>query len=214
MNIGKLNVEPRIKTSKGAVRKLRAQGLTPGICYGHNLDKPIAISLSSKNLKLALDPKQKGNTIIDITISDGTTITAMIKDIQIDPIQQEPLHVDFISIDLETMVDVDVPILIVGKSEGVVLGGQLNQVRYDVTVSCKPRAIPTVFELDISSLNLGDVLHVRDLDIPKNVTSSIPDHLPIITCNAPRAESDTPDEDTDTPTDGASDTPEETPESK
>ncbi len=191
MEVGKLTVQVRSGKGKGVARKLRANDLVPGVCYGHNVETPLAISLSPRALKGALDPEKRQNTVIDMTVEDGDSnqqITVMLKEYQIHPIKRHVLHVDLVAIDAETEVHVDVPIKLTGKHVGAVQGGQLHVVRHELSVSCKPADIPSMVELDITDLDIGDVLHISDLTLPAGVTSNDSDRLTIVTCTAPAAD--------------------------
>lgn len=194
MEVGKLTVLARDKFGKGASRKYRAQGLVPGICYGHNLDAPLAVLIDARELRDSLDPIKKINTVIEVTVkgsnkgSKSVTLNAMIKDSQIHPISQRLEHVDFIAIDTDKAVEVDVPVVLTGKSIGVIEGGILNVILRSVTVRCKPVDIPVEFNLDVSALDVGDVLHVGDMEFPEGAEPLTSLKLTIVTCVAPREE--------------------------
>ncbi|MBT8494278.1 MAG: 50S ribosomal protein L25, partial [Deltaproteobacteria bacterium] len=167
MEIGKLTVKARANTGKGISRQLRAQGFVPGVCYGVGLDEAIKVVIDPKALKASLDPHKRTNTVINVELDGaGKTITAMIWDYQVHPIRRDVVHVDLKSIDPEKSLETDVPVELIGKSPGVVNGGQLNVARHEITVQGKPVDIPVQFELDISELDVGGVLHVSDLSLP------------------------------------------------
>ena len=197
MEVGKLTVQVRSGTGKGVARKLRADGLVPGICYGHNIETPLAISLHPRELKGSLDPEKRQNTVIDVTLDDNgksRQLTAMLKDYQIHPISRNVMHVDLVAIDADKEVEVEVPIKLVGKHKGLVNGGQLHVVRHEITIWCKPAAIPSQLELDISELDIGDVLHISDMTMPPGVESIDSERLTIVTCTAPAAEEEKKEE--------------------
>jgi len=192
MEVGKLTVQVRSGKGKGVARKLRAQELVPGVCYGHNVETPLPISLSPRLLKGALDPEKRHNTVIDVTVEDNGTaahqLTVMLKDYQVHPISRNVLHVDLVAIDTEAKVEVEVPIVLTGKFVGAVLGGQLHVVRHELRLSCRPQDIPSQVELDITNLDIGDVLHISDLKIQEGIEILDAPKLTIVTCTAPAAE--------------------------
>jgi len=192
MEVGKLTVQLRSNKGKGVARRLRAAEMVPGICYGHQVEEPLAISLSPHELKGALDPEKRQNTVINMKVEDnGNTareLTVMLREYQVHPIKRNVLHVDLVSIDADKNIEAEVPIRLVGKFKGLVQGGQLHVVRHDITVRCKPADIPNEFTLDITELDIGDVLHVSDLTLPENVSSVDSERLTIVTCTAPKAE--------------------------
>jgi len=189
MEVGKLTVTTREGFGKGPSRRIRAQGLIPGICYGHAIDTPLAIQLDPKALRASLDPVKRINTVIEVTVEGGEaprTITAMVRDAQIDALTQQLHHVDLIAVDTDKPVEAEIPLELTGKCVGVVAGGILNVVRRSITVSCKPVDIPVKLEIDVTDLNVGDVIHVSDVSFPDGVEPLVPPKLTIVTCVAPR----------------------------
>lgn len=192
MEIGKLNVHLRTETGKGVSRKLRADGKVPGICYGVGLDEPLQVTVDPKALKRSLDPTKGQNTVIALSVLDGEStkhsVTAMLWDYQVHPIKRNVLHVDLVAIDPDKVVDVDVPVEFVGKALGLVEGGQIHIVRRIVPVRCKPADIPAHFTIDLSPLDIGDTLHVSDIEFPAGVEPMVSEGLSLVGCQAPRAE--------------------------
>ena len=188
MEVGKLTVNRRNKTGKGVARKLRAQGRLPGICYGTSIE-PITVDLDGRAFRASLDPAKRQNTVIDLTIEDGgkqfKTISVMVKDYQIHPIRREITHVDFVAVDLTQDVTVEVPLVFTGKAKGLTEGGTLHVVRHELLIRCKPSAIPSQIEVDITEMDMGSVLHVSDLKLPEGVTAGVSAQLTIITMAAP-----------------------------
>jgi large subunit ribosomal protein L25 len=123
-----------------------------------------------KALKAALDPVRKQNTVIALSIEDGgktiKALSALVKDYQIDPIRRDITHVDLLAIDPNKEVTAVVPLEFTGKPAGVINGGLLHTVMRSLAVKCKPADIPVKLELDISPLDIGDVLHVSDVQLP------------------------------------------------
>ena len=198
MEVGKLTVQLRRDTGKGVARRLRRLGLVPGVCYGKTMEQPLAIQLSPKELRGSLDPQKRQNTVIELTVEDpnsadsAQTITAMLKEYQVHPIKRGVLHVDLLAIEADKPVETDVPIALVGKAAGLVEGGTLNVARYEVLVRCKPVDIPAKIELDVTALEIGDVLHISDLAFPEGVESLDAERFAVVTCVAPAAEEEKP----------------------
>ena len=192
MEVGKLTVEVRTGTGKGISRKIRREGLVPGVCYGHGLDKPVNIMVNPKALKGSLDPARGQNTIITVTLSDNgtarTTLTAMLWEWQVHPLRRNVTHVDLIAIDPDRPIEVEVPVDFVGKAIGTVDGGQLHTVLRAIPVKCKPADIPTKFTVDVSPLAIGMALHVSDVTLPAGVEFAVPETYSIVSCVAPKAE--------------------------
>jgi len=197
MEVGKLTVTAREKFGKGHSRRIRAQGLVPGICYGPSLEQPLAISVDPKALKLSLDPLKRRNTLIDLTVQSSggdTQLKAMLKDFQIDPLRREVTHVDLVAIDSETAVEAEVPLRLTGKAKGTIIGGIVHLVRRTMPVTCKPADIPGEFVIDVTPLDVNEALHVSDVEMPAGVKPALPDRLTLVTCVATEKETATKDE--------------------
>ncbi len=193
MEVGKLTVNRRTHTGKGVARKLRARGRLPGVCYGNTLEAPIPIDFDHRDFKSSLDPDKRRNTVITLSVEQAEgaaqSIVVMVKDYQLHPLRQELAHVDFVAVDLEAPVVVDVPVEFHGKAKGTVLGGQLHVVRRRLDVRCKPVDIPASVRVDITELDTNGVIHVSDLQLSEGLEAAVPGHLTIITCSAaPAAE--------------------------
>lgn len=192
MEVGKLTVELRSGKGKGLSRRLRQEGMIPGVCYGHGLSAPLPVTVDPKALKASLDPVRGQNTVIDITVQDNGsakhTVKAMVWEWQVHPLRRNLTHVDLIAIDPDKMIEVSVPIKLTGKAVGTVEGGQIHVVRHEVEIRAKPAEIPTEFVLDITPLDIGDALHVSDLEIPEGVELAVPESYSVVSCVAPKAE--------------------------
>jgi len=194
MEVGKLTVSLRGSSGKGAARKLRTQGKVPGVCYGASEAgriEPLPITIDVKQLRGALDPVRKRNTVISLTIEGGAaarTLHALVKDVQIDVLRHDVTHVDLLAIDPNKEVRADVPIEFVGKPKGSIDGGQLRIVLRALGVRAKPNDIPVKLVVDVSPLEIGDVIHVSAISLPAGVTSVTGRDLAVVTCAAPEAE--------------------------
>jgi large subunit ribosomal protein L25 len=191
MEVGKLTVSVRTGHGKNAARQLRAQGLVPGVCYGSSVAgriEPFPVSVNVKALRAALDPVRKQNTVIDLTVEGGSAprvFTALVKDYQIDIIRRDITHVDFIAIDPTKQVVAEVPLEFTGKHKGTIDGGQLRIVLRALALRAKPADIPVKITVDVTALDIGDVIHVSDLTLPDGVVSVTGRDLAVITCFAP-----------------------------
>lgn len=193
MEVGKLTVTIRETGGKGAATKLRAQGKVPGVCYGASPDgkiEPLAIVVDVKALRAALDPVRKQNTVIDLTI-DGAKpqrLHALVKDYQVDTLRRDIIHVDLLAIDPNKEVHASVPIEFIGKPKGAIDGGQIRTVIRALEVLAKPKDIPVKLTVDVSPLEIGDVIHVSAIALPAGVTSITGRDLAVVTCAKPEEE--------------------------
>jgi large subunit ribosomal protein L25 len=164
-----LAAEVREGTGKEKAKKLRLQGLIPAIFYGPR-SKTIPLVIDSKELAKALQTEAGENVLIDLDIRKGTQSdrkVVMLKDIQIDPLQRRTLHTDFYEVTMDEMVTVEVPVHLIGKPEGTKVGGILEQVRRAIQIQCLPGDIPKSIDVDVSPLNIGDSIHIQDINVEK-----------------------------------------------
>lgn len=188
MEAGKLNAQVRSTTGSSAVRKLRAQGKIPAICYGAGVD-PVALVLDPSELIKALDPQKGQNTLLYMNIEGETkAVPVMLKDVQRDKLRGGLTHADFIRVNTDQPVRVTVPIVLNGKPEGVKNGGTLHQVYRSLTMLCVPAKIPTKVEIDVSHLGMGQALHVSDLKLGDGMTAALAPTSTLCVVTAPKAE--------------------------
>jgi large subunit ribosomal protein L25 len=167
-----LNARTRQSTGKGAARKLRRDNQIPAIFYGPNRE-PLMLVMDYPALEGIIKLSGGENIILDLTIqSDGETQTwkAILKDLQVDPIKDTYLHADFYEISMDKEITVDLPIQLINTPVGVEEGGILQHVRRELTVSCLPDKLIQAFEVDVSQLDIGDSIHIRDLSLPEGIT--------------------------------------------
>lgn len=183
-----LSAQARKTSGKGAARSLRRQSLVPAVLYGRELESTL-LSVSPGDLEKATSTASAENILIDLTITDGESTRnqrAMIREIQVDPVKRNILHVDFVGISMDRKITVEVPINLVGDPVGVSAGGMLQQVLRSVEISCLPDRIPDTLELDVSSLTMGHSLHVSDLRTPEGVELLSDPGLTLATVLAPK----------------------------
>ncbi len=152
--------EVRELTTKGAVNQLRRDGKVPAVLYSKEME-PISISVSELGLKPIVYTTEM--QLVNIKIGEKE-IKSILKDIQFDPVTDRIIHVDFQAIKVGQVIQVQVPISIVGQSIGVKKGGRLIQHIHKVDVECLPKDIPQHLELDITNLDVGQSILVRDLN--------------------------------------------------
>jgi large subunit ribosomal protein L25 len=164
-----LTAEVREETGKGVARKLRARGLVPGVFYGPRTET-ISVIVNPRELAKSLQTEAGENVLIDLTIRKGDQAdqkVVMVKEVQIDPLQRTALHADFYEVAMDEMITIEVPIHLVGRPEGVKMGGILDQVRRVVEIQCLPGDIPRSIDIDVSALKIGDSVRGSDLQVEK-----------------------------------------------
>jgi large subunit ribosomal protein L25 len=162
-NLITINAELRKEISKRASKQLRSQGKIPAVIYGITAESvPIVVKLS--DIKGILKSENKENAILRITQGDKSKFDAMIKEIQFDYLSDHIIHVDFIRIDLNKPVEVEVPVVLVGEAIGVKTeDGLLEFIHREILVRSLPTSIPKEIRVDISALHLGQSVKVENL---------------------------------------------------
>ena len=179
-------VEAKTKQGKGAARKARAAGRTPGIVYGRSME-PVMVSFREQELVKALSTPAARNVFLNLHSDepslDGARV--MVKDLQVDPVNRVFIHADFYKLDADRKINTTVPIVLKGTALGVKLGGIMQVARRDIAVVCLPDALPEAIEVDVTALGLGDSIHIGDLDAPEGVTFVSGDRLAVCAVIAP-----------------------------
>ena len=166
----KLNVRPRDRRGSADARRLRAQGLVPGVLYGDGNDAQ-AFAVAERDLRRALGGDHGLHTIVDVAVGDGGKPRhAVLKDYHVDPVRGRLLHIDLHEVRLDQAIHAQVVVELVGTPEGVTMGGVLSQVGREVNVEALPMEVPDRLELDVSGMAIGDSLRVGDLRAPEGVT--------------------------------------------
>lgn len=189
-----LKAQARDRVGKGAARELRRNSMVPAVIYGENKD-PLSIALPYKELSLTIHAGGFMNTVLDLDV-DGTKHRVLPKAIQQDPVRDFFTHVDFLRIGKNTKVTVEIPVQYINEDDcpGIKKGGVLNVVRYTLEVSCRADAIPEHFEVDLTGLEIEDVVHASAINLPDGVELTVTDRDPTMCSIAPPTVSATEDE--------------------
>jgi large subunit ribosomal protein L25 len=164
-----LKAEIREGTGKELARKLRVKGFIPAIFYGPR-SKSISLVIDAKEFAKTLQTEAGENVLIELNILKGNKAdrkVVMVKDVQIDPLQRTALHADLYEVAMDEMVTVEIPIHLTGKPEGTKMGGILEQIRRVIQIQSLPGDIPKGIDVDVSSLKIGDSIHIQDIKVEK-----------------------------------------------
>lgn len=165
-----LKAERREDTGKGVARKLRAAGKLPAVIYGGDGEN-MSLVLDANDATHLFHSISVENTIVNLTVEgEAAPMPALVREIQTHPFRPDILHVDFLRIQTGVVVELEIPVELVGTATGVRdQGGVLEQTIYMLPVSCLPSAIPESIAADVSGLEINDSLHVGELAIPEGV---------------------------------------------
>ncbi|MFN2436040.1 MAG: 50S ribosomal protein L25 [Desulfotignum sp.] len=171
MDLIKLNATQRAIRGKGAARRIRREKMIPAVVYGPKMTA-LPVSLDTSEFDKIIRDQGVSGLFLNLKIQgdDPQTKVVMLKELQMDPFGIEYLHADFQQIDMDTQLTVSVPIEIVGTSIGVKDGGGMLQIiRRELEVICKPADTPDKIEIDVTALDIGDAVHVEDIDLGEAV---------------------------------------------
>jgi large subunit ribosomal protein L25 len=188
-------------TGKNAMRRLRNQGLIPAVVYG--CDKPNQnLSLDPRIITTAMENKSFYAQVHDLIIDAETaklTDKAIVKSVQFHPVTDKPIHIDFLRVNDDTIVKVDVPVLLANREtcRGLKVGGVLNIVRSKIGIICAAKDIPQELVIDIKDIGIGKAIKTNLINLPDNVSFQITDRdVTLATIATPRGVSVTDDEET------------------
>lgn len=181
-----LKVKPRERAGKGAARATRRADLVPGVVYGGKAE-PTLISVDPRELNAMMHKPNFRVTIFEMEIEGAKSERTMAMDVQIHPVTDRPIHVDFRRIDKNTAVRVPIPVHFINEvaSPGIKMGGVLNIVRHDIEVYVKPDDIPPYIEVDLTGLKIGDSVHINALNLPKTLKPTVARNFTVCSIAAP-----------------------------
>jgi large subunit ribosomal protein L25 len=186
LNNIELQAATRTSTGNGAARVLRREGRVPAILYGP-VDAPRKLSVSAREFEDIVKVSSAGRSIFNLVIDGGKeTKATMIKELQIHPVHHGVIHIDFYAVDMARKVRVNVPVATTGKSVGVEMGGMLQIIRRELEVLCLPHAIPTVINIDVSQLDVGQSVHVEDIQLGGDVELPHEVNFTVLTILSPK----------------------------
>ena len=167
-----LKVKLREKTGKGYARKLRREGMIPAILYGSHLKESVSLELEKKELKDIMSHRSPHEQILNLDIVNqkaNRKREVIVKSAQRNWLRGGIQHIDFLEITRGEKLTTTVSFSFVGKTQGEKIGGIVEHLVREVEVECLPRDIPAVIEVDVSSLDIGDSLKVKDVKVPPQV---------------------------------------------
>ena len=182
-----LSARVREEKGKGAANKLRRNKQIPAVLYGPNTS-PVMLSVSELDLKTILKSATGENIVLGLQIDTGKgseTKNVILKELQSDPIRPIYYHADFYEISMDRELTFDIPIHLVNTPVGVANGGILQHVKREVSVSCLPGDLVDYLEVDVSALDIGGSIHVKEVVFPKGIRSLEDAEMTLAVLNAP-----------------------------
>jgi len=165
----KVVAKKRDRAGKGGARSSRREGLIPAVIYGDK-QAPLMIAVEPKSIAREMHKEGFFNHRLQIDV-EGTNVDVLPRDVQLDPVTDRPLHLDFLRIGPDSIITVQVPVHFKNEAAapGIKRGGVLNIVMHEITVRTKPDLIPEFFEVDLTGLEIGHSVHISSLKAPEGV---------------------------------------------
>jgi large subunit ribosomal protein L25 len=182
-----LRAEPRDRAGKGAARAARRSGRVPGVLYGEG--KPATL-ISLDPRELSKEVKRPGffARLLNVQL-DGTMHRTLPRDVQLDPVNDHPIHVDFLRVHAGTKITVAVPVKFIGQesSPGIRRGGMLNIARHEIDLVCPVESIPDVLTINLEGTEIGDSIHITAVKLPEGTRPTITRNFTVASIAAPTA---------------------------
>jgi large subunit ribosomal protein L25 len=192
--IVQLKAASRARAGKGASRAVRREGLVPGVVYGDKKE-PQLISLAYGDVLPHVMTGRFMATLVDLEV-DGQTIRAIPRDIQFEPVRDFVIHVDFLRLGKNARISVNIPVHFKNheQSPGLKLGGSLNIVSHEVPLYCTENLIPDEIMVDLTGLQIGQSVHLSQIQLPEGVTTASSDDLTLCAVTSKMREEEAPAE--------------------
>ncbi len=198
-----LAAQTRATAGRTAVKKIKAQGLVPAVIYGAQ-QEALNLQVNAREFHTLLAHATGEHLLVELQIADGSATSsrlALIQEVQHHPIRGSVLHIDFHAVSADEQINAEIPVEAVGEPTGVKnFGGILEVSLHSLMVACLPKDLPELIQVDVSKLNVGDSIHVRDLQLPEGVTIKADADLAVLRVAPPTVAVD--------PVAGATDQPE------
>jgi len=184
-----LQAAPRKRSGTGALKRLRREGLVPAVVYGKKFDN-VNLKVNAKAIRDLLSHSTSEHVLVDLEIEGAGSQLALIQDVTHNPLNGNIIHIDFHAIKEDEKIHARVPVRLTGEAAGVKLGGLLEHQIHTLEISCLPKDLPEAITFDVTHLNTGDFVHLRDLAFPEGVQPKLAGDVIVISIAAPRVSAD------------------------
>lgn len=178
----------REHVGKGSARAARRAGLVPAVVYGGERG-PASITVSLHELDILRHAGGFTSSLFEL-VADGKKQQVLPREVQLDPVTDRPIHVDFLRVEKDSTVTIMVPVMWIDQEEspGLTRGGVINVVRHEIELLCQATAIPTAIEVSVAGLDIGDGIHISGIELPEGSELTIKDRdFTVVTIAAPSA---------------------------
>ncbi len=183
----KLIARKRSEKGSACARRLRRSGTLPGVLYGVDAE-PVPVGLEAHALEQMLHHHASEALLVEIDMEGEGTLSVLIKDVQRHPVTNGLMHVDLQRVSVNQPIHAEIPVELKGEAEGVKIGGTLEHVMHAVSVVCLPTDLVEVIEVDVSALQIGDVLHASDIKVSDKVKLLVNADVIVAAISGPKTE--------------------------
>lgn len=184
-----LKAAERVRDAKGANRRLRVAGRVPGIVYGAGAD-PRQVEVSAHDMEMILHGRSRAGEVLNLQFEGGAKEVTLLREVQRHPVSRKLQHLDFLRVDVNKEVEVEVPVHGVGTPAGVREGGVLEHLTRTLKVRCTPLTIPASIEIDIEGLDVNHSLHVGEAKLPEGLVVLNDAETPLFAVLPPRTQAE------------------------
>ncbi len=183
-----LQAEVRTQSGTGAVKRMRKAGNIPAALYGRKV-KPSSIQVHGKTFSKLLEGSASDNILVSLKIA-GEEQLALVQEVQHDYLRGGILHIDFHAIAADEEIHANVPVVTVGEAKGQKQGGLVEAIHHEIEVRCLPKDLPESIEIDVTGLEVGQGIHVREINFPAGVSCHLGGDVVIVMCEEPKVEAE------------------------
>ncbi len=181
-----LQAEVRTQSGTGAVKRMRKAGTIPAALYGRKV-KPSSIQVHGKTFSKLLEGSASDNILVSLKIGSEEQL-ALVQEVQHDYLRGGILHIDFHAVAADEEIHANVPVAMIGEAKGLKQGGLVEAIHHEIEVRCLPKDLPESIEIDVTGLEVGQGIHVREITFPAGVTCHLGGDVVIVMCEEPKVE--------------------------
>lgn len=183
----KLAAQPRTAAGRNAVKKIKSAGFIPAVIYG-NGGTPVSLQVVERDLDVILAHAAGEHFLVELSIEgESKPRTTIVQEVQTDPVSRRTLHVDFQVVSDDKPIETAIPLEPVGEAIGVKsFGGLLDQLIRQVTVKALPKDLPALIQVDVTEMNIGSLLHIKDIPLPAGISIVEDGEIAVFQIAAPR----------------------------
>ena len=194
--MSKLNIKKRNNQGSSSSRRMRSEGILPGIMYGSD-NEPNLVEMNLHQVEQILKNHNSDTILIEVDVENEGSTRVLMKEVQYHPVTSSILHVDLQKVVAGKPIHVDIAVELKGEPEGVNSGVLLDHITHSISIECLPKDMISSIEVDISNLDIGNSLSISDISVPPKIKILSDENLIIVSVSAPKVNDTVEDEETE-----------------